>query len=311
MNDVIKSQTLKERLGQIDNETICVGLPCFTDAVIESERGMWRKGCAIIETYPEAENYNGKVGKRSLFVVATNIFSWAKLEKETGRKDKSIKAWVRLAKQIGKTEDDFMTWAEGRRTEIAERFDKKTRSLNRSTITPELPDGKYRIIYADPPWFYTDHPQHSEEGIDQKTILETHYEPMTDDELCALKVIDIAGDNAVMFLWTTSPLLERTFPIIEAWGFKYKTSMIWDKVLHNVGYYVSVRHVFLLICTKGTCLPDVPKLMDSVYSGERTEHSAKPEYFRNLIDELYPDGKRVELFARSKHDNWDSWGNEV
>ena len=86
--------------------------------------------------------------------------------------------------------------------------------------------------------------------------------------------------------------------------------MVWDKVAHNVGHYVSVRHELLLICTKGQP-PKVPKLVDSVYVEERSEHSKKPEYFRDLIDELYPTGKRIELFARDTADNWDCWGNEV
>ena len=113
-----------------------------------------------------------------------------------------------------------------------------------------------------------------------------------------------------MFLWVTSPLLEEAFDIIQAWGFKYKASMVWDKVKHNVGNYVSVRHELLLICTKGTA-PKVPRLVDSVYEEARTEHSKKPAYFRNLIDELYPSGKRIELFARDHFDGWDVWGNEV
>jgi len=115
----------------------------------------------------------------------------------------------------------------------------------------------------------------------------------------------------VLFMWVTSPLLEESFQVIRAWGFEYKTSMVWDKVAHNVGNYVSVRHEFLLIATRGTA-PKVPRLVDSVYEEERTEHSRKPAYFRQLIDELYPEGKRVELFARgSLPDGWDAWGNEA
>jgi len=93
--------------------------------------------------------------------------------------------------------------------------------------------------------------------------------------------------------------------------------MVWDKVKHNVGNYVSVRHEFLLICARGTP-PKVPKLVDSVYEEERTEHSRKPVYFRNLIDDLYPPDKtadrnnRVELFVRGDLPPWwDGWGNEA
>jgi len=101
------------------------------------------------------------------------------------------------------------------------------------------------------------------------------------------------------------------FEVIEAWGFKYKTSFVWDKIKHNMGHYNSVRHEFLLVCTKGSCLPDNKKLFDSVLSIEKTEHSNKPEEFRNIIDTLYIYGNRIELFARQKVDGWDSWGNDA
>jgi N6-adenosine-specific RNA methylase IME4 len=170
------------------------------------------------------------------------------------------------------------------------------------------PEGKYRIFYADPPWEYTSGDQHATE--EQATVLGTHYPSMTIADLCALDIKSMAEENAVLFLWVTSPLLDESFEVIKAWGFEYKASMVWDKVKHNVGHYVSVRHEFILICTKGSCKPDIAKLYDSVLTIERTEHSRKPEEVRAIIDEIYPYGKRVELFARVKAEGWDSWGNE-
>ena len=165
------------------------------------------------------------------------------------------------------------------------------------------PTGKYRVIYADPPWKYGDERDGSTTGATD------HYPTMSIAELCDLPVADIAEDNAVLFLWTTSPILEECFQIIKAWGFKYKASFVWDKIKHNMGHYNSVRHEFLLICTRGSCTPDVVKLFDSVQSIERTEHSKKPEKFREIIDTLYTHGNRVELFARQPADGWEVWGN--
>lgn len=176
--------------------------------------------------------------------------------------------------------------------------------------TPEVPRGKYRVLLADPPWEYTMGEQHTHEA--QETVLSSHYESMSLPELCALKVPSIAADDAVLFLWATSPTLKEALMLAEAWGFEYKASFIWDKVKHNVGYYNSVRHELLLICTRGSCLPDSPvKLVDSVQSIEREEHSKKPEAFRQIIDRLYPTGPRIELFARRAAEGWESWGNEV
>jgi len=134
---------------------------------------------------------------------------------------------------------------------------------------------------------------------------------MTNEELASMPVMDIVEDNAVLFLWVTSPKLDEVWPIISAWGFKYKTSFVWDKVKHNYGYYNSVRHEFLLVCGRGSSTPDIKKLYDSVQSIERTKHSAKPERFREIIDHIYPLGKRVELFARDEAEGWDAWGNQA
>ena len=163
-------------------------------------------------------------------------------------------------------------------------------------------ENKYRVIYADPPWSYND-----KQNIEVLGGAEKHYTTMPLDEICALPIP--AEDNAVLFMWVTSPLLEDSFKVINAWGFKYKSSFVWDKVAHNMGHYNSVRHEFLLIATKGSCTPDVKKLFDSVVSIERTEHSRKPNEFREMIDTLYPSGGRLEMFAREAPEGWDVWGN--
>lgn len=171
----------------------------------------------------------------------------------------------------------------------------------------ETPSGKYRIIYADCPWQYND-----KQNTDMLGGAEKHYPTMSIQELCELPILDLSDDNAVLFMWVTSPLLEDSFKVINAWGFKYKSSFIWDKVKHNMGHYNSVRHEFLLICTKGSCTPDVVKLFDSVVIVERTDrHSEKPQEFRDIIDTIYPYGRRIELFARKQHINWETWGNEL
>lgn len=167
-----------------------------------------------------------------------------------------------------------------------------------------LPEAKYRVIYADPPWKYGD------QLTEDYGPVKFHYPAMTMKELCALPVRQLCETDAVLFMWVTSPLLYEAAPIIEAWGFTYKTSFVWDKIKHNMGHYNSVRHEFLLICTRGSCTPDEKQLFDSVQSIERTKHSTKPEEFRTIIDTLYPHGKRIELFARKPAKNWDVWGNQ-
>jgi len=169
----------------------------------------------------------------------------------------------------------------------------------------QFPSGKYRVIYADPPWSYGNT---MPEGTTQPT---DHYPCMTLDKICELPIKDIAEDNAVLFLWVTSPLLEESFQVIKSWGFKYKTSFVWDKVKHNMGHYNSVRHEFLLVCVRGSCQPDNLKLFDSVISEERTEHSKKPKVFYEIIETIYTHGNRIELFSRKKREGWKAYGNQL
>ena len=171
---------------------------------------------------------------------------------------------------------------------------------------PALPTDKYRVVYADPPW------QYSNAGLDNYGHAERHYPTMSIEELCALDIKGLVEQNAVLFLWVTSPMLEVSFDVIRAWGFKYKTSFVWDKVRANFGYYGQIRHEFLLVCTRGACTPEGEKPKDSVLTIERsTVHSQKPEEIRKMIEAMYPTGKRLELFARDAAQGWEVWGNQV
>lgn len=172
---------------------------------------------------------------------------------------------------------------------------------------PPLPSDKYRILYADPPW------QYARADMDNYGHTKRHYPTMSLDELMAMhiQIEDATDDNAVLFLWATSPLLPSALRLMQAWGFGYRAAFVWDKMLHNYGHYNSVRHELLLIGVKGSCTPDRQKLFDSVQTIERTEHSTKPEEFREIIDTIYTHGKRLELFARRDDiDGWEFWGNE-
>jgi len=167
---------------------------------------------------------------------------------------------------------------------------------------------KFRVFYVDPPWNYGDKQNTPNLGGAEK-----HYSSMTIKELCLMPVNEISEKDSVLFLWVTSPLLEECFEIINSWGFKYKTSFVWDKIKHNMGHYNSVRHEFLLIATRGSCTPDNKTLYDSVQSVERNDnHSEKPIEFLNIIDDIYEHGDRIELFCRQpKKENWFYWGNEI
>lgn len=201
----------------------------------------------------------------------------------------------------------------------AERVRAFRQRQQRLTEYPALPQGPYRILYADPPW------QYENDGLKKYGHAASHYDTLSIDNLRQLPIKALAEQHAVLFLWVTAPMSLACAPVIEAWGFTFKTQLVWDKMRHNFGYYVGIQHELLYICTRGRCRPDVHDLVgsvrrccpdvhdldESVHRIPRTQHSTKPKAFRDLIDMLYPEGRRLELFAREQSVGWDTWGNEV
>jgi hypothetical protein len=122
-----------------------------------------------------------------------------------------------------------------KKKEYEERVEKVTKNEFKVDIFNTV--NKFRVIYADPAWSYNDKQDTPQLGGAAK-----HYDTMSVSEICSLPVNEISEKDSVLFLWVTSPLLEDAFTVIKSWGFKYKTSFVWDKVKHNMGHYNSVRH---------------------------------------------------------------------
>jgi len=174
-----------------------------------------------------------------------------------------------------------------------------------------LPANTYRVIYADPPWKYGD--DRSMAGY-SGTSATDHYPTMPLSDICALDIKSMAHSDSVLFMWATFPLLDEAFTVIKAWGFKYKTAFVWNKMRPNMGNYHNASAEMLMVATKGSGIPSMDvKRFDQVQSVERTgRHSEKPEHFRSMIDTMYPDGSRIELFRRGDApEGWEIWGNEA
>jgi N6-adenosine-specific RNA methylase IME4 len=179
-----------------------------------------------------------------------------------------------------------------------------------ATVTNEPPNlatvGVFPVILADPPWRY------NSATADPSRQIENQYPTMSLDEIKALEVGKMAADDAVLFLWATSPLLIEALAVMAAWGFEYKSHLIWDKVKIGMGYWVRGRHELLLIGTRGT--PPKPAPGDrapSILVSPRGKHSAKPVESYELIEDYYPELPKVELFSRAPRPGWTAWGNEV
>lgn len=166
--------------------------------------------------------------------------------------------------------------------------------------------GKFPVIYCDPPW------QYDFMGVDAWRV-ENHYPTMTTEEICDMTVGDHATDDAILFLWATAPKLADAMRVIGAWGFTYKTCAVWDKDWTGMGNYFRIQHELLLISTRGEIPPpETDNRPASIVRHKRsTKHSEKPEVFYGIIEAMYPELPKVELFARSTREGWKSWGNET
>jgi N6-adenosine-specific RNA methylase IME4 len=168
-----------------------------------------------------------------------------------------------------------------------------------------LPKKKYGVILADPEWKFE---TYSAKGK-LETSAENHYTTSTIDEIKARDVPSIAAADCVLWLWATAPMLPQAIEVMQAWGFDYKSQVIWKKDKGGTGYWFINWHELLLVGTRGKIpAPAQGDQWPSVIEAARGKHSEKPETFYELIEAYYPNIPKIELNARS---GWDSWGLEA
>lgn len=180
------------------------------------------------------------------------------------------------------------------------------------------PAGIFPTLVADPPWQY--------ENVATRGAAENHYPTLSLDQLCGRAalpdgqnlVADIVRpsipENAHLYLWATSPLLQDAFKVLDAWGFTYKTSLVWVKPQPGIGNYFRSQHELVLFGVRGQ-LPVLDKSQPSWFEAKRTRHSQKPERLYEMVERASP-APYLELFARplpliGARQGWKTWGNEA
>ena len=192
----------------------------------------------------------------------------------------------------------------------------------KAALIREGEEGRYGVVMADPPWALP-----RPNGVLPGREAENHY-PTAD--LDAIKNMDVSciADDAVLFLWVSSTMLPYAFEVIVAWDFDYHSNVVWVKrrpgeeavddpanldVTISLGHVVRHAHEHLLIAKRGQFRSDwrADKGVSSVIYAPRLEHSRKPDAAYQLVERLYPDLPKIELFARRRRPGWTSWGNEL
>lgn len=190
-------------------------------------------------------------------------------------------------------------------------------------LFPKLPEKKYQVIYADPPWDYGGKVQYDKTIIKDKNAgfkkmiflssAEFKYPTVKLKQLKKLDVPSITADDCLLFMWTTGTQMANSIELGKAWGFEYKTiAFVWDKMVHNPGRYTLSQTEFVLAFKKGKFpQPRGARNIRQMIKVHRGEHSVKPLEVIDGITKMFPLQEKIELFARNNYVGWDNWGLEI
>lgn len=174
---------------------------------------------------------------------------------------------------------------------------------------------KYQTIYADPPWQFQN--RTGKVAPEHKRL--NRYETMTLSDIQALPVAEVAAERCHLYLWVPNALLPEGLAVMAAWGFSYKTNLIWEKVRKDgqpdgrgVGFYFRNVTEMLLFGIRGdnNRTLQAGRSQVNLLRTMKREHSRKPDEFVSLI-EACSSGPRLEMFARGDRSGWDMWGNQA
>ncbi|MEM6263568.1 MAG: MT-A70 family methyltransferase [Bacteroidota bacterium] len=176
-------------------------------------------------------------------------------------------------------------------------------------------ENKYATILADPPWQFQN--RTGKVAPEHKRL--NRYPTMPLEDIMEMPVKDIVAERAHLYVWVPNALLPHGLEVLKAWGFTYKSNIIWYKIRKDggpdrrgVGFYFRNVTEILLFGVKGKNIRTLQpgRSQENIISSRKREHSRKPDEQYKIIEECSW-GPRIELFSRGKMENWDCWGNQA
>ena len=174
---------------------------------------------------------------------------------------------------------------------------------------------KFKTILADPPWQFQN--RTGKMAPEHKRL--NRYSTMKLEDIKAIPVSKVADEPCHLYLWVPNALLPEGLDVMKAWGFKYKSNIVWEKVRKDgepdgrgVGFYFRNVTELLLFGIKGENARTLAPARSQVnlIRTQKREHSRKPDEIFNIIEQC-SSGPFLELFARGNRENWTLWGNEA
>lgn len=176
-------------------------------------------------------------------------------------------------------------------------------------------DKRFSTILADPPWRFTN--RTGKMAPEHRRL--SRYSTLTFEEIESLPVQDVAEDTAHLYLWVPNALLVEGLRVLKAWGFSYKTNLIWHKVRKDggpdgrgVGFYFRNTTEMILFGVRGSNARTLSpgRRQVNIIRTQKREHSRKPDELYDLIESCSRD-PFLELFARGTRRGWNTWGDEA
>jgi len=181
------------------------------------------------------------------------------------------------------------------------------RTLTATDIATIRPTLGFSIIYADPPWAFAANSK-DKPGRGARR----HYDTMKTDDIAHLPIKALAATDSLCLMWATVPMVEHALSVMRAWGFRYKSMLCWPKNRIATGYWARNAHELVLIGRRGKFPCQRPALFPtSIIPGRVREHSRKPDWVADVVDNRYPEMTKLELFARTARPGWSVIGNQV
>ncbi len=178
-----------------------------------------------------------------------------------------------------------------------------------------LPLNNFGTILADPPWQF----QNRTGKVAPEHRRLKRYATLDLEDIKALPVANVAADRAHLYLWTPNALLPEALEVMSAWGFKYKSNIIWSKIRKDggpdgrgVGFYFRNVTEMLLFGVRGKDIRTLApgRRQVNILSTRKREHSRKPDEIYDIIEDCSW-GPRLEMFARGPRDGWTVWGDQA
>lgn len=229
--------------------------------------------------------------------------------KEAGKLFNVSEKYVREAKKLKETSPELFeevrmghkNFSEIKKEQRAEKLAKQREEIQKESF--EKPTGDYDVIVIDPPWNYQEDSIYDADGFRGTCP----YPTMSIEQIKNITLP--AKDDCVLWLWTTNKHIFDCREILNEWGFEIKSILTWDKEHIAIGRWLRSQTEHCILAVKGKPYYQNTKY-GTIIREKRTEHSAKPELFYKMVEEICA-GRKLDYFARKKREGWDVYGDEI